>query len=41
MIEETRKAVGRNRLVELGSELEAGRKQAPRNPPAVPSAESE
>ncbi|MFF7505138.1 hypothetical protein ACFZBM_37830 [Streptomyces lavendulae] len=37
---EVRKAMGRNRLTELGSELEAGKKQAPRDPLAVPSADS-
>ncbi|WP_426361750.1 hemerythrin domain-containing protein [Streptomyces sp. E-08] len=37
---EVRKAMGRNRLTELGSELEAGKKQAPRHPLAVPSADS-
>ncbi|MEV4427843.1 hemerythrin domain-containing protein [Streptomyces sp. NPDC049602] len=37
---EVRKVMGRNRLVELGGELEAGKKQAPRDPPAVPSADS-
>lgn len=38
---DVRKAMGRNRLTELGDELEAGKKQAPRDPLAVPSADSE
>ncbi|ATZ23181.1 hypothetical protein ACFZBM_01775 [Streptomyces lavendulae] len=33
-------AMGRNRLTELGGELEAGKKQAPRDPLAVPSSDS-
>ncbi|MEU6934795.1 hemerythrin domain-containing protein [Streptomyces sp. NPDC046374] len=37
---QVRSAMGRNRLVELGRELEAGKKQAPRDPLAVPSAGS-
>ncbi|MFE5561190.1 hemerythrin domain-containing protein [Streptomyces sp. NPDC056544] len=37
---DVRKAMGRNRLVELGEELEAGKKKAPRDPLAVPSAAS-
>ncbi|KOU32247.1 hypothetical protein ADK53_22610 [Streptomyces sp. WM6373] len=35
-----RKAMGRNRLTELGEEMEAGKKQAPLDPLAVPSADS-
>ncbi|MCM1947995.1 hemerythrin domain-containing protein [Streptomyces sp. G2] len=37
---EVRKAMGRNRLTELGGELETARKRAPREPLAVPSAGS-
>ncbi|GAA3506918.1 hemerythrin domain-containing protein [Streptomyces showdoensis] len=37
---EVRKAMGRNRLTELGDELEAGKKKSPRDPLAVPSADS-
>ncbi|MFF0437437.1 hemerythrin domain-containing protein [Streptomyces sp. NPDC004327] len=37
---EVRKAMGRNRLTELGGELEAGKKRAPRDPLAVPSSDS-
>ncbi|WP_328923417.1 hemerythrin domain-containing protein [Streptomyces sp. NBC_00190] len=37
---EVRKAMGRNRLVELGEQLEAGKDGAPRDPLAVPSADS-
>ncbi|MFG2972193.1 hemerythrin domain-containing protein [Streptomyces sp. NPDC048331] len=37
---DVRKAMGRNRLTELGDEMEAGKERAPRDPPAVPSADS-
>ncbi|MFF5922821.1 hemerythrin domain-containing protein [Streptomyces flavochromogenes] len=37
---EVRKAMGRNRLTEPGGELQTGKKQAPRDPLAVPSAHS-
>ncbi|MEU6311682.1 hemerythrin domain-containing protein [Streptomyces sp. NPDC047014] len=37
---DVRKAMGRNRLTELGAELEAEKKKAPRDPLAVPSADS-
>ncbi|MFG3343499.1 hemerythrin domain-containing protein [Streptomyces sp. NPDC048018] len=36
-----RKAMGRNRLLELGEQLEKGKQQAPRDPLKVPSAASE
>ncbi|MEU3504052.1 hemerythrin domain-containing protein [Streptomyces hundungensis] len=36
---ELRKAMGRNRLTELGEEMEAAKKKAPASPLAVPSAE--
>ncbi|MCZ4120952.1 hemerythrin HHE cation-binding protein [Streptomyces sp. H39-S7] len=35
---EVRKAMGRNRLQEVGTQLEAARSTAPRSPLAVPSA---
>ncbi|MFJ7905185.1 hemerythrin domain-containing protein [Streptomyces sp. NPDC096198] len=35
---DVRKAMGRNRLTELGEQLEAEKKKAPRDPLAVPSA---
>ncbi|MEV7560429.1 hemerythrin domain-containing protein [Streptomyces sp. NPDC089795] len=37
---DVRKAMGRNRLTELGDEMEAGKERAPRDPLAVPSADS-
>ncbi|MER5202064.1 hemerythrin domain-containing protein [Streptomyces sp. NPDC002825] len=37
---EVRKAMGRNRLVELGERLRTGKEDAPRDPLAVPSADS-
>ncbi|MFK0025900.1 hemerythrin domain-containing protein [Streptomyces sp. NPDC090798] len=36
---EVRKAMGRNRLTELGEQMEAAKKKAPGEPLAVPSAE--
>ncbi|WP_030840289.1 hemerythrin domain-containing protein [Streptomyces sp. NRRL F-4474] len=37
---DVRKAMGRNRLTELGERLEAEKQQAPRDPLATPSADS-
>ncbi|MFF0276942.1 hypothetical protein [Streptomyces sp. NPDC004330] len=37
---DVRKAMGRNRLTDLGDELETGKKKAPREPLAVPSADA-
>ncbi|MET9694180.1 hemerythrin domain-containing protein [Streptomyces sp. NPDC006514] len=36
---EVRKAIGRNRLTELGEQMEAAKKKAPADPLTVPSAE--
>ncbi|GHE73900.1 hemerythrin domain-containing protein [Streptomyces roseus] len=36
---DVRKAMGRNRLTELGEEMEAAKKTAPKDPLAVPSAD--
>ncbi|MFF3886127.1 hemerythrin domain-containing protein [Streptomyces sp. NPDC001914] len=36
---EVRKAMGRNRLTELGEQMETAKKTSPTSPPAVPSAE--